>query len=347
MKISLKFISTLAISLYFSISSSHAKDTIYLISSSSAYDESYIPKITQAFKNKGFNVSTEYLNQQLSDFGYVNTDHERAKNLIHALKNNQVKYLWFVRGGSGALNLLPKLHAEIAQIKQSTPKVLIGFSDVTAIHYFINNEIGWKSIHGTTAATGKIMNAPVTTPSAMDEAPTAKADMLNPDENQNDVVNEIFTTIQSGIHYQGLLPLNSAAKQHFYEGTLTGGNLTLVQTLFSTQYERSWDNKILLLEDVSVTYKQLDRLLHQILFKKDFKPKAIVFGQFYPSKTNDGERLIYKEVIRTFAEQNHIPVYYYPYFGHGKVNKPFILGGKAHIACPQDSDYCSIFQEKL
>lgn len=344
---SLKIISSLAISLYFSISFSHAKDTIYLISSSSAYDESYIPKITKAFQNKGFDVSTQYLNQQLSDFGYVNTDHERAKNLIHALKNDQVKYLWFVRGGSGALNLLPKLHAEIRQIKHSTPKVLIGFSDVTAIHYFINNEIGWKSIHGTTAATGKIMNAPIANSMDIELPSSTEKNILNPDENQNDVVNEIFSTMQNGVHYQGLLPLNRTAKQHFYEGTLTGGNLTLVQTLFSTQYERSWDNKILLLEDISVTYKQLDRLLHQILFKKDFHPKAIVFGQFYPSKTNDGERLIYKEVIRTFAEQSNIPVYYYPYFGHGKVNKPFILGGKAHIACPQDSDYCSIFQEKL
>lgn len=337
---SLKLLSTLAISLYFSISFSNAKDTIYLISSSSAYDESYIPKITETFKNKGFNVNTQYLNQQLSDFGYVNTDHERAKNLILALKNDQVKYLWFVRGGSGALNLLPKLHAEIEQIKRSKPKVLIGFSDVTALHYFVNHELGWKSIHGTTAATGKIMNAPVNTETTIQT-------INNSEENQNDVVNEIFSAMKNGIHYQGLLPLNHAAKNHFYDGVLTGGNLTLVQTLFSTKYERRWNDQILLLEDISVTYKQLDRLLHQILFKKDFHPKAIVFGQFYPSKTNDGERLIYKEVIRNFAEQNHIPVYYYPYFGHGNVNKPFILGEKAHIACPQDSDYCSIFQEKL
>lgn len=337
---SLKLFSTLAISLYFSVSYAAAKETIYLISSSSAYDETYIPKISQAFENKDFNVNTQYLKQQLSDFGYVNTDHERAKNLIAALKNDQVKYLWFVRGGSGALNLLPKLHAASDQIKKSTPKVLIGFSDVTAIHYFVNQELGWKSIHGTTAATGKIMNAPASVHTI-----TQNTNIY--EENQKDVVNEIFSTMQNGVHYQGLLPLNHTAKSQFYDGMLTGGNLTLVQTLFSTKFERSWNDQIILLEDISVTYKQLDRLLHQILFKKDFQPKAIVFGQFYPSKTNDGERLIYKEVIRNFAEQSQIPVYYYPYFGHGKINKPFILGEKAHIACPEDSDYCSIFQEKF
>lgn len=340
---SLKLLLILSISFYFSLAHA-AKETIYLISSSSAYDENYIPKIVQAFENKGFSVNTQYLKQQLSDFGYVNTDHERAKNLIAALKNDHVKYLWFVRGGSGALNLLPELHAEINQIKKSTPKVLIGFSDVTAIHYFVNHELGWKSIHGTTAATGKIINAPLVPPT---ETTAFSKNINDTDENQNDVVNEIFSTLQNGVHYQGLLPLNQAAKNHFDQGILTGGNLTLVQTLFSTKYERRWQDQILLLEDISVTYKQLDRLLHQILFKKDFHPKAIVFGQFYPSKTNDGERLIYKEVIRKFAEKSQIPVYYYPYFGHGKINKPFILGGKAHIACPQDSDYCSIFQEKF
>ncbi|SPL70171.1 Murein tetrapeptide carboxypeptidase [Acinetobacter stercoris] len=351
---SLKFLSIIAISCCFSLSHGYAKETIYLISSSSAYDESYIPMIVKSFNNKGFNVSTQYLDQRLSDFGYVNTDRERAKNLVNALSNPQVKYLWFVRGGSGALNLLPILESKKEVIKKTSPKVLIGFSDVTVIHYFINNYIGWKSIHGTTAASGRVINASSNSDLSNQaissrSANNALVQSKQSDESslQTDAIEQIFSSINNGIKYQGLLPLNQSAHVSQLNGRLTGGNLTLVQTLFSTTYEKNWNNKVLLLEDVNVTYKQLDRLLHQLLFKKDFHPKAIVFGQFYPNKTNDGERLIYKQVIQSYADQTNIPVYYYPYFGHGKVNQPFILGENAKISCNKDSDYCSIVQNKM
>lgn len=342
--------SFLIISLFFSYQTVSAKETIYLISSSSAYDEKYIPMITQAFEKNGFAVNTQYLDQQLSDFGYVNTDHERAMNLINALTDDQVKYLWFVRGGSGALNLLPELQNHVNILRKSNAKILIGFSDVTAIHYFINHNLAWKSVHGASAASSKIIDAVPqlqTLETQVISQDEANQDAVSENENQKNAIEEIFKTIQNGLQYSGLLPLNTSAKNSHLSGNLTGGNMTLVQTLFSTSFEKSWNNQVILLEDVNVTYKQLDRILHQISYKKDFKPKAIVFGQFYPAKTNDGERLIYKEVIRSYAERTNIPVFYYPYFGHGKVNKPFILGEKATISCKNGSDYCQIQQDKI
>ncbi len=346
----------LTISLCFSCMPLFAQETIYLISSSSAYNEDNLPLIEKAFNNKGYRVNTDYLDQQLSDYGYVNTDKERANTLVKALKDPKVKYLWFLRGGSGALNLLPQLTTHISEFKKVPPKVLIGFSDVTALHYFINENLDWKSIHGATAATGKVINsatninANLATPSQ--NKSFENSNNISPQDvlalnTQQDGIDEIFSTIHHGVQYKGMLPLNPEARKNPIKGKLSGGNLTLIQTLFSTRYEKSWDNKILLLEDVGVTYKQLDRLLHQLLFKTNFQPKAIVFGQFYPSKTNDGERLIYKDVIRSYANQTKIPVYYYPYFGHGKINKPFILGENANISCDKDSDYCDFRQGKL
>lgn len=49
----------------------------------------------------------------------------------------------------------PYLYKNSEGIKKSKEKVIIGFSDVTAIHYFLNNYIGWKSVHGIVAAYNK------------------------------------------------------------------------------------------------------------------------------------------------------------------------------------------------
>ncbi|MCX2956921.1 MAG: LD-carboxypeptidase, partial [Candidatus Regiella insecticola] len=66
----------------------------------------------------------------------------------------------FVRGGAGALNLLPYLYAAEDKIKKSTPKIIVGFSDVTAIHYFINRQIKWPSVHGVFASFNKNLYVP-------------------------------------------------------------------------------------------------------------------------------------------------------------------------------------------
>ncbi|NIG98902.1 MAG: LD-carboxypeptidase [Serratia symbiotica] len=95
---------------------------IYLISSSSAYDKISIPKISGFLKSKGYTIETKYLNQQISYFGYVNTDQERGKNIINALTDDNVKYLWFVRGGSGVVNIFPYIYKNRKSIKKSKEK---------------------------------------------------------------------------------------------------------------------------------------------------------------------------------------------------------------------------------
>lgn len=303
------------------------KKVIYLISSSSAYNESSISNIIKTLQNKGYDVKTKYLNHQISDFGYVDIDKERAKNLIKALTDDNVKYLWFVRGGAGALNLIPYLQDNIGKIKNSKEKIVIGFSDVTAIHYFLNNYVGWKSIHGIVAAYNKdIYN-----------------DNMKEAISMNNDFDQVFNAIEKGVSYNGLIPLNAQAKSGV-TGVLGGGNLTLIQAFFSTEYEKYSPNQILLMEDTGDTYRQLDRILNQIEYKKQFAPKAIVFGQFYSLTASDEERLIYKTVIKEFANKTNIPVYYYPYFGHGKTNNPFILEQKAIIHCEKNEDYCQLNQ---
>lgn len=306
-----------------------AKDLnqIALISCSTQYDEQSVNNVVDTFIAQGYMVTTKYLNQVISDIGYVNTDQERANNLIAALLDPTIDVLWFFRGGGGALNLLPFLHAYKTQLQEIKPKMIVGFSDVTAIHSFINNELGWQSVHAVNASTNQATNGG-------NEQP----------------IPDLKTLINDGVSYNNVLPLNDLAKSASVSGQLIGGNHTLVSATFGTHYQPDFSNKVLLLEDIGVTYRQLDRYLQQLLFLKDFDVNAIVFGQYYKMDPNDQDRLMYKHVLEQFAKQLGKPVYYFPFIGHGKYNQPVIFGRQVSLQRHElnehgmPSDYCNLTQ---
>ncbi|MCD9479181.1 LD-carboxypeptidase [Photobacterium phosphoreum] len=275
-----------------------------LIACSTQFEPSQVPQVTAILAQHGYQVSCHYLQQNISDLGYVDTDQARAHNLIKALLDPTIDVLWFYRGGGGALNLLPYLHHYKQQLLAISEKMIVGFSDVTAIHGFLNNELGWRSIHGVNANNH-----------------------LEMDSANQQPLPDIAALIAEGITYNNVLPLNVLAQQTAsVSGMLIGGNHTLVAATFGTHYQPDFENKILLLEDIGVTFRQLDRYLQQLLFLKECNVKAIIFGQYYSTEPTDQERIMYKTVLQRFAEQYDKPVYYLPFFGHGKYNQPFILG---------------------
>ncbi|MCX4025956.1 LD-carboxypeptidase [Spartinivicinus marinus] len=299
---------------------------IALISVSTQYDEEKIETVVDALLKNGYLISRKHLNQVVSDFGYVNTEKARAESLINALLDDDIDIIWFVKGGGGGVNILPYLHMEKERLLSAKPKILIGFSDVTAIHSFVNETLQWKSLHGVVASYNKD----------------------NKDKNEKKIqVNDlepiplVEQILSKGVFYQNVIPLNTLAKKGA-NGELRGGNFTLVSSLFSTIYEPNLSGKILLLEDIGTSFRQLDRRLHQLLFKKELDVSAIIFGQFYPLDPTDEQRLIYKSVIEKFAQQFNKPVYYYPYVGHGRKNHPLILGTNSTLKCEKESEYCFI-----
>lgn len=322
------------------LAADEGKKTIYLISSSSDYNEAAVQNVVAMFEAKGFAVSTQYLQQQISDFGYVNTDRMRAQTLISALTDDQVQYLWFMRGGNGAFKLIPYLSKAKARIEQSKPKILIGFSDVTALHLFVNKQLNWPSVHGVLAEFNKEMHS------------QAKPDGGGETVSSLTSIDSVMDAIANGVDYKGLIPLNAAASQGA-NGDISGGNFSLIQAAFDTIYDYDFNNNIVMIEDVGTSYRQLDRGLEQLLHKKSFKPAGLVFGQFYPigdgqgGAVTDAERLIYKSVIEDFARKVTYPVYYYPYFGHGAMNVPFNLHKPASVKCLANTEYCEFTQPPL
>ncbi|CAK8737279.1 hypothetical protein SODG_001002 [Sodalis praecaptivus] len=97
----------------------------------------------------------------------------------------------------------------------------------------------------------------------------------------NTGLRQTFDAITHRVSYPGIQPLNTPARSGV-SGVLMGGNLTLLQSLFSTRYEKYLRDEILLLEDTGVTYKQLDRALHQLQYKKTLRPMRSFSANFIP-----------------------------------------------------------------
>lgn len=327
----MKFIVFAFMFLISSIVSASEFKNVALVSVSTQYEIQKIDVIKDNLRKAGYVVTERYLDQVVSDFGYVNTDQVRAESLVNALLDSDVDIVWFVRGGGGALNLLPYLYREIDRLKKVKPKVLVGFSDVTAIHSFVNEYLSWTSLHSVVASYNADMR--------VKGDQTIFVNDMEPLPSVEKVFNE-------GVSYDKIVPLNSEAKNGI-KGELRGGNLTLVAACFATKYQPNFSNKVLLLEDVGTSFRQLDRSLQQILFMRQLDINAIVFGQFYPLDPTDGQRLIYKRVIEEFARNFDKPVYYYPFIGHGRVNHPVMLGAQINITCRKNTEYCTLDQKRV
>lgn len=85
-------------------------------------------------------------------YGYLaGSDRDRAADVNAMFADSQVRAIFAVRGGWGCARILPLLDWSAIR---ANPKLLVGFSDVTALHLAIAAKAGYPSIHGPNAANG-------------------------------------------------------------------------------------------------------------------------------------------------------------------------------------------------
>lgn len=218
-------------------------DTIGLVSPSAAVDARMTLQITrEAMQALGFRVKTA---PHYGDrYGHLaGTDAERAGDLNAMFADDGVDGIVCVRGGSGAARLLPLL--DYAAIR-ANPKVLLGYSDITALHNAILAQAGLVTFHGPIGAGSwnpfnvdqfrrlfferELMHYRNVVTDADDE--------LVPRENRT-------LTITGGKA----------------RGELVGGNLTVLTAIAGSPYLPDFAGKILFLEDVEEAPYRIDRML--------------------------------------------------------------------------------------
>jgi len=233
----------------------------------------------------------------------ASSDDVRFDCLRDALFDKSDNVVWSLRGGYGSARLIPDL---LKLPKPNKEKFFIGYSDITALHLFLSQEWGWKTIHGSNIA-----------------------DLLKPEKDQSNFTKlaGILKGTVKQVTIDNLTPLNDIAKSSdLVNGKLTGGNLTMVQTSIGTNWQIKTRDRILFLEDVNISPYQLDRgLLHLKQAGLLQNIKAIIFGSF--DKDSESTML----VLRNFADSLNIPVFKTNRFGHEKINDPIIYNTDSKI----------------
>lgn len=253
-------------------------------------------------------VPRTFINFKASHPFHSDDDNARFQDLQRAILAKDSKAIWCLRGGYGSARLLDQL----AKIKKpKNKKILIGYSDITALHIFINQQWKWETIHGPTISSfsNKKLNKKCLT--------------------------EVKNILLDAGPYSNfkLIPVNEMAKnvKTKSEGIIVGGNLALIQSLLATPYQLKTKNKILVIEDVNERGYRIDRMLNQLVMSGMLKNcKAIVFGDFSKALEPNGESYV-DYALNRFARDLKIPIYKTNEFGHGKINRPLIFNGHYKI----------------
>jgi muramoyltetrapeptide carboxypeptidase len=237
----------------------------------------------------------------LARTGYLaGADSARARALAGAMRAPGVKAIVVARGGYGAMRVLQDLPwDELAR----TPRWIVGFSDVTALHVEAMTR-GLASVH-----------APNVTGLAATD-PWTRACWLRALERPS-----------AEVEWRDLLVLRGGEA----EGPLVGGNLSLVEAMAAAGRWRPPAGAILALEDVSERPYRLDRMLTALRLGGHLARVAgIVLGEF--SRCDPGPDGVRADAV--VAERTcdlGVPVVAGAPFGHGTRNDAFVLGARARI----------------
>jgi muramoyltetrapeptide carboxypeptidase len=238
----------------------------------------------------------------------ANSDENRFRQLQTALLNPVSKAVWYIRGGYGTTRLISQLD-KLPQPEKS--KIMIGFSDATALHIFLQQKWGWATLHGASARQ-----------TAIEEV----------DYQSRELLKKILFGQEKNIGYSHLQPFNAAARKEItLEGAVTGGNLSLIQASMGTSWQLNTQNKIILLEDWNERGYRVDRKLTQLQQAGIFsEAKAIILGDFIGGQEEDGTSKV-EAVLERFAQEMTLPVLKCAGVGHGEVNLPIPFGVPARL----------------
>jgi muramoyltetrapeptide carboxypeptidase len=234
----------------------------------------------------------------------------------------EVDALFLGTGGYGTMRILDRLDWDVVR---RNPKVVVGYSDITALHAALFARGGMVAFHSPLAmwTLGGPLEAEEFTRHwfwrAVEEAPAGAA-------------------CDYAIDVPVEAPQPFALSPGRARGRLVGGNLSMVAALVGTPWAVETRGRVLLLEDVGEASYRIDRMLRQLELAGHLDGlAAVVLGQFTRETAREDAprdpdpRYTTEGVLRHYFAGRGVPVVANFPLGHHTMNATLPIGGVVEV----------------
>jgi muramoyltetrapeptide carboxypeptidase len=243
-------------------------------------------------------------------------DRDRAADLNAFFADRDVRAIFPTRGGWGSARLLPLLdYTSIA----ANPKIILGYSDITALLNGIHARTGLITFHGPNGG-GRWDQTSLDWMKRVLFAGEAVT-LANPKTtNDRNVLTQIDNRTQRIAGGRA-------------RGRLVGGNLSVLVTLLGSPYAPPMDDAILFLEDVGEQYYRVDRMMTQLALSGALgRIRGFVFGTCSECTPGDGyASLTLDEIFTDHIASLRIPAWSGAMIGHGMTQWTLPVGADVEI----------------
>ena len=292
-----------------------AGSKIGLISLSSALAPGSLDASLEFIKNKGFELVMPldpYEFYQRNDHLFAcNSIEKRVAALNSLLADPEIGAILNVRGGYGSIELLP--HLDYSLFKKF-PKLIVGFSDPTAIINAIYSQSNLVTIHGPTARSFSDIS--------FDEDAERSTRMLFK-----------FLTGKTLNPFEEIDLVHVTGSKEPVSGALVGGNLIILAAICGTKWIPDLKGKILFIEETKENPYRVHRALTQLKLAGKFDElAAVLLGDFRTCTHPYDLGPNIDEVLKRFFADLNIPVYKGLPAGHIGLNYPIPIGIQVEIS---------------
>lgn len=237
-----------------------------------------------------------------SSDGYLaGTDAERLADLQQMLDDPEIKAVFFTKGGYGTLRIIDSIDWTVFKAK---PKWLVGYSDITLLHCHVHN-FGIQTLHAV-----MLQGMPGSTPASSESIRMA-----------------LF-----GESLSYTIPALSENKAgDTIEGTLVGGNLSMLYSVLGSVTDIDTNGKILFIEEIDEYLYHYERMLLSLKRAGKFNGlKAVIVGGMVDIK--EATLPFGRDDKEITLEHFDCPVYFGFPSGHISDNRALIMGREIRIS---------------
>ena len=283
-------------------------DTVAVVATSGPIPDALVEDGIAVLQGWGLRVQRMAATRSGRAYLAGDSDHQRANEFTAAFADPEVAAILCARGGYGAMRILSAIDW---QVVRANPKIVCGYSDITALHQAIRRETGLVTFHGPLAA--RQSEEPALHP--WTEAEWRRA---------------LFSTEPLGsVTPPADGPVLTTVCPGRATGTLVGGNLTLVAALAGTPWQLDLRDSVLLLEDVHEAPYRIDRMLTQLSLAGMFDGlRGVLFGDSptCDRPPEDRRHFTLTEILHDRFGPLGVPVLYGFPCGHTPVRATLPLG---------------------